>query len=96
MVTVNILLSGCVYSRKDSRRKSTGGSNPVHAIVAGGAAKPLSPLASGQHMPLSPLARTPSPGPERYQQVVFLLYSNPFLNSHSNLESYGLIMKPQV
>jgi hypothetical protein len=57
------------YSRKDSRRKSTGGSNPVHAIVSGGTAKPLSPITrSGQQMPLSPLARTPSPGPERYQQ----------------------------
>ena len=63
------------YSRKDSRRKSTGGSNSVHAIVSGGAAKPLSPITrSGQQMPLSPLARTPSPGPERYQQVVYLIW----------------------
>jgi len=28
-----------------------------------------SPLAAGQHLPLSPLARTPSPGPERFQSA---------------------------
>ncbi|CBY19791.1 unnamed protein product [Oikopleura dioica] len=31
--------------------------------------KDKSPLAAGQHLPLSPLARTPSPGPERFQSA---------------------------
>jgi len=34
--------------------------------------KDKSPLAAGQHLPLSPLARTPSPGPERFQDTDLL------------------------
>lgn len=59
-----------IYSGKNCRRKSTGGSHPVSVIVSG--SKPLSPLAAGQHLPLSPLARTPSPGPERFQDTDLL------------------------
>ncbi|CAG5094917.1 Oidioi.mRNA.OKI2018_I69.XSR.g13946.t1.cds [Oikopleura dioica] len=74
-----------IYSGKNCRRKSApmGGSHPVSAIVSG--SKPLSPLAAGQHLPLSPLARTPSPGPERFQDSDQLLPVPPRLTMSPSL-----------
>ena len=71
---MNSLILGCIYLNGEcsiksalSRKTFLPGSWRTNFTFLIAKMYSSSPLAAGQHLPLSPLARTPSPGPERFQ-----------------------------